>query len=330
MLILEKAIDMLDKSPMANYYLGNLLYDKKQYDRAVECWEYTTENKKDFALAYRNLSIAYYNKKNDIEKALAAIKTACELEPDNSRFLLEKDQLFAKANISCEERLAVLNQHKDLIEDRDTLCLAYVTLLNKNGFFEEALRILERHVFHVWEGGEGKVAEQYKISLFALAEKELSNNNFEKAIALAEKTINYPDNFGEGKLFNVPDNRAHYIIGKCYKALGKNDEANKYFNLATVGSTDPESVRYYNDQPSDYIYYIGLAYLELGCKEKARKAFENLADFGKKHIDDAVDYDFFAVSLPELEVYQDDIQKRNYDYCKMLIELGEKGISLSK
>lgn len=330
MLILEKAIDMIDKSPMANYYLGNLLYDKKQYDRAVKCWEYTAENKKDFALAYRNLSIAYYNKKNDIEKALAAIKTACELEPDNSRFLLEQDQLFAKANISCEERLAVLNQHKDLIEDRDTLCLSYVTLLNKNGCFEEALRILERHVFHVWEGGEGKVAEQYKISLFALAEKELSNNNFEKAIALAEKTINYPDNFGEGKLFNVPDNRAHYIIGKCYKALGKNDEANKYFNLASVGSTEPEPVRYYNDQPSDYIYYIGLAYLELGCKEKARKAFDNLADFGKKHIDDAVDYDFFAVSLPELEVYQDDIQKRNYDYCKMLIELGEKGISLSK
>ncbi len=329
MLILEKAIDMLDKSPMANYYLGNLLYDKKQYDRAVKCWEYTTENKQDFALAYRNLSIAYYNKKNDIEKALAAIKKACELEPDNSRFLLEQDQLFAKANISCEERLAVLNQHKDLIEDRDTLCLAYVTLLNKNGRFEEALQILERHVFHVWEGGEGKVAEQYKISLFALAEKELSNNNFEKAIALAEKTINYPDNFGEGKLFNVPDNRAHYIIGKCYKALGKNEEANKYFNLASVGSTEPEPVRYYNDQPSDYIYYIGLAYLELGCKEKARKAFDNLYNFGKKHINDAVDYDFFAVSLPELEVYQDDIQKRNYDYCKMLIDLGEKGINLS-
>lgn len=329
MLILEKAIDMLDKSPMANYYLGNLLYDKKQYDRAVKCWEYTTENKQDFALAYRNLSIAYYNKKNDIEKALAAIKKACELEPDNSRFLLEQDQLFAKANISCEERLAVLNQHKDLIEDRDTLCLAYVTLLNKNGRFEESLQILERHVFHVWEGGEGKVAEQYKISLFALAEKELSNNNFEKAIALAEKTINYPDNFGEGKLFNVPDNRAHYIIGKCYKALGKNEEANKYFNLASVGSTEPEPVRYYNDQPSDYIYYIGLAYLELGCKEKARKAFDNLYNFGKKHINDAVDYDFFAVSLPELEVYQDDIQKRNYDYCKMLIDLGKKGINLS-
>lgn len=325
-IILEKAINTLDKSPMANYYLGNLLYDKKQYDYAVKCWENTTKNKKDFALAHRNLSIAYYNKKNDIEKALASIKTACELEPENSRFLLEQDQLFAKANVSYSERLAVLNQHKDLIEDRDTLCLAYVTLLNENGIYDKALNILEHHKYHVWEGGEGKIAQQYKISLFALAQKEYHNNNFLKAINLAERTINYPDNLGEGKLFNVPDNRAYYIMGKCYKALGKNDNAKKYFDLATIGSTKPEPVRYYNDQPSDYIYYIGLAYLELGEKEKAKKAFRNLVDFGYEHINDKVDYDFFAVSLPELEVYQDDIQKRNEDYCKMLITLGEKGL----
>lgn len=329
MIILEKAIDTLDKSPMANYYLGNLLYDKKQFDYAVKCWEYTAKNKKDFALAHRNLSIAYYNKKNDIKKALASIKTACESEPENSRFLLEQDQLFAKANISCSERLAVLNQHKNLIEDRDNLCLAYVTLLNENGLYDKALNILECHKFHVWEGGEGKIAQQYKTSLFALAEKEFKNNNFANAIILAERTIHYPDNLGEGKLFNVPDNRAYYIIGKCYKELGKKDNAYKYFDLATVGSTEPEPVRYYNDQPSDYIYYIGLAYLELGEKEKAKKAFNNLINFGKKHIDDKVDYDFFAVSLPELEVYQDDIQKRNEDYCKMLITLGKKGLEYS-
>lgn len=329
MIILEKAVNMLDKSPMANYYLGNLLYDKQQYDYAVKHWEYTAKNKKDFALAHRNLSIAYYNKKNDIEKALLSIQTACELEPDNSRFLLEQDQLFAKANISCSKRLAVLRQHKDLINDRDTLCLAYVTLLNKNAYYDEALNILEHHIFHVWEGGEGKVAEQYKISLFALAEKEFSNSNFKNAIALAEKTINYPDNFGEGKLFNVPDNRAYYILGKCYKALKEHDKAKKYFNLATIGSIKPEPVRYYNDQPSDYIYYIGLAYLELGNKEQAKKAFDSLVAFGNEHINDKVDYDFFAVSLPELEVYQDDIQKRNTDYCKMLIDLGKKGLDLT-
>ena len=116
-------------------------------------------------------------------------------------------------------------------------------------------------------------------------------------------------------------------MGKCYKELGEKDKAYKYFDLATIGSTEPEPVRYYNDQPSDYIYYIGLAYLEQCEKAKAIKAFDNLVDFGNEHINDKVDYDFFAVSLPELEVYQDDIQKRNENYCKMLINFGKKGLS---
>lgn len=275
------------------------------------------------------LNSRYNMNKATITEKTVLIPTYKSAVPENSRFLLEQDQLFAKANISCSERLAVLNQHKNLIEDRDTLCLAYVTLLNENGLYKEVLNILEHHKFHVWEGGEGKIAQQYKTSLFALAEKEFKNNNFANAIILAERTIHYPDNLGEGKLFNVPDNRAYYIIGKCYKELGKRNNAYKYFDLATVGSTEPEPVRYYNDQPSDYIYYIGLAYLELGEKEKAKKAFNNLINFGKKHINDKVDYDFFAVSLPELEVYQDDIQKRNEDYCKMLITLGKKGLEYS-
>lgn len=322
MLILEKAVETLDSAPMASYYLGNLLYDKKQYEYAVACWERAGR----FSLAYRNLSIAYYNKKNDTEKALEYIKAACELEPDNSRFLLEYEQLLSKADVSVGERLAVLNEHRELVEDRDALCLAYISLLNKNGLFEDALNLLEKHTFHVWEGGEGKVAEQYKISLFALAEREFEKKNYEKAAKLSERTLIYPDNLGEGKLFNVPDNKAFYLMAKCYKALDDIEMSDKYFKLAAAGSIMPEPVRYYNDQPSDYIYYIGLAHIELGNNDAAKQAFENLVAFGRAHINDNIGYDFFAVSLPELEVYQDDIKKRNDDYCKMLISLGEKGL----
>lgn len=326
MLILENAILVLGNAPMANYYLGNLLYDKKQYKKAAECWEKTVDLKPDFAMAYRNLSIAYYNKENNVEKAAAAIAKACELEPDNSRFLLEQDQLSAKADVSVKDRLSVLEEHSELLEDRDVLYLAYITLLNENGQYEKALELLMSHTFHPWEGGEGKVANQYKTALFALAEKEMANGNYKKAIALCEKTISYPDNLGEGKLENVPDNKAHYLIGKCFKALGNPEKATEHFTLAAAGSFVPEPVRYYNDQPSDYIYYKGLAFYELGDISMAKKAFHQLITFGERHIFDKVEYDFFAVSMPELEVYQDDIQKRNDDYCTYLTYLGKKGL----
>ena len=98
------------------------------------------------------------------------------------------------------------------------------------------------------------------------------------------------------------------------------------FTRAAAGSQAPEPVRYYNDQPSDYIYYQGLAFHALGKDEEARESFRRLAEFGESHLNDRVGYDFFAVSMPELEVYQDDIQKRSNDYCRRLTELGRRGL----
>lgn len=326
MLILENAVHVLGKAPMASYYLGNLLYDKKQYEKATECWETAVALKPDFAMSYRNLSIAYYNKEHNTEKALNAIKQACALEPDNSRFLLELEQLSAKAGVTAEERLRVLEENKELLSGRDVLYLAYITLLNLNGKYDEALSCLEKHTFHPWEGGEGKVSGEYKTALFALAEKEMADGNYEKAIRLCERTLTYPENLGEGKLENVPDNKAHYMLGKCFEALGNTEKANAYFALASSGSPVPAPVRYYNDQPSDYIYYQGLAFSALGDIASAENSFHQLVSFGEKHISDKIEYDFFAVSMPELEVYQEDMQKRNRAYCKYLITLGHKGL----
>lgn len=326
MLILKNAVSLLKNAPMASYYLGNFHYDKREYEKAVSDWEKCAELKPDFALAYRNLSIAYFNRQKDALKAKKAIEKAFSLESDNSRLLLEHDRLYAKAGVSDRERLAVLENNRNLIDGRDVLFLSYIALLNKNGEYKKALDLIENHNFHPWEGGEGKVSGEYKTSLFALAEKEYKNKNYRKAIELCEKTIVYPDNLGEGKLPNVPDNRAHYLIGLCYKNSGDKETAKRYFTLAASGSCVPEPVRYYNDQPSDYIYYQGLAYFELGNADLAKKSFNQLIAFGNKHIFDKVEYDYFAVSMPELEVYEDDIQKRNDDYCRYMTELGEKGL----
>ena len=115
-------------------------------------------------------------------------------------------------------------------------------------------------------------------------------------------------------------------MGCAYRMLGDEEKAVDCFRLAASGSQVPEPVRYYNDQPSDYIYYQGLAFAALGEMEKAKKSFHQLIIFGEQHLFDRVGYDFFAVSMPELEVYQDDIQKRSDDYCRRMMELGRRGL----
>ncbi len=329
-LILENAVAVLEasgrKAPMAHYYLGELLYDKKQYGQAVSHWQAAVEAKPGLALAHRNLSIAYFNH-GDKASAAPEIAEAVRLEPDNSRFLLEQDQLLKRLERPIKERLAILEAHKEIIPDRYALMLAYVSLLNADGQHKKALDLLMHYTFHVWEGGEGKVADEYKIALFALCEKALAENRPQEAVAYAGRTLSYPVNLGEGKLENVPDNKAHYLMGCAYRMMGNEAKAKEYFALATQGSQVPEPVRYYNDQPSDYIYYQGLAFAALGDLEKAKKSFHQLIIFGEHHLFDKVGYDFFAVSMPELEVYQDNIQKRSDDYCRRMMVLGHKGLA---
>lgn len=324
-LILEYAIRLLDRAPRARYYLGELLYDRKQYAAAAEQWQEAARLEPTLAPAHRNLSIANWNH-GDRKSAEAEIAEACRLEPGNSRFLLEQDQLLKRTGRTAEERLAILEAKKELLPERYALMLAYISLLNATGRHREALELLEGYTFHVWEGGEGKVAAEYRTALWALAEEALEAEKPEQALDYAMRSTVYPDNLGEGKLDDVPDNRAYFLAGKAYRMAGEEEKARTAFREASKGKRVPETVRYYNDQPSDYIYWQGLAFRELGDEENAEACFRAILEFGEAHLQDKAEYDFFAVSMPELEVYQDDIQQRSDDYCRELIRLGKAGL----
>lgn len=325
-LILESAIRVLGKAPRAHYYLGCLLYDKKQNEKAINHWLLSTEEEPTFAIGYRNLAIAYYNKEKDIDKALVAMKRAVELDPDYSRFLLEYDQLCSKAGYSNEARLQLLEAHLDLVTHRDVLYLEYITLLNNTGQYDKALECLTSHQFHPWEGGEGKVSAQYRYALTQKALLLLNTKQYDEAIELLEATKTYPQNLGEGKLPNVQDNIADYYLGIAYEETGNKEAATAHYLAASVGLDEPGSVLYYNDQPSDTILYQGFANEELGNTAAARKCYHQLLAFGQKHLFDKVGYDYFAVSLPEIEVFPSNIQDRNDTYCHYLMGLAYIGL----
>lgn len=325
-LILENVIALLASAPRAHYYLGCLLYDKKQYSLAVSHWEDAVNGEPNLACAHRNLAIAYYNKEKDPKKALASMKLALKLDPEDSRYLMEYDQLCAKIGYSNQERLTLLENNLELVTSRDALYVEYITLLNNTAQYEKALACLSSHQFHPWEGGEGKVSTQYRYALTQKALVLLQAKQYDEAIRLLERTKEYPDNLGEGKLPNVQDTVADYYLGKTYEAKGDSAASKEYFQKATIGLTEPSSVLYYNDQPSDTILYQGLAHLALGNDKAAKKCFHQLLAFGERHLFDRVEYDYFAVSLPEIEVFPDNIQDRNDTYCNYLIALGNLGL----
>lgn len=325
--VLSQIILLSAETPLAHYLAGNLFYDKKQYEKAKDYWETAIKLKPDFALSARNLAIYYYNKEHNTSKALEYMYKAVELDNEYPRFLLELDQLRKKSGDSDLDRLNYLSKREDIVELRDDLFLRYINLQNNAGLYAKALTGLSNRTFHPWEGGEGKVIAEYKRALIGLAKEEIASGNTINAINHLNASFEYPDNLGEGKLPNVNDHETLYWLGVAYKAAGDKEKSIEFFKKATVGSLVPSPVLYYNDQPSDYIYYIGLSYIALGESDAAKKAFNQLVAYSNRHMFDKAEYDYFAVSLPEIEVFEENIQLNNDNYCKLLKELGEDGLS---
>jgi tetratricopeptide (TPR) repeat protein len=325
-LALQAAMSRQPADPRAPYYLGNFWYAHRRYEEAIEAWERAKSLDSSYPTVHRNLGLAYMNKRQDVEQALTLYERAFALDPTDARVFFELDQLHKKIGEDPARRLARLEQHLDLVEQRDDLTIERVTLLNLLGRYEDALRILERRNFHPWEGGEGKTTGQYVASLVQIARQHLQAGRFEQAIDSLEHAQIYPHNLGEGKLAGTQENHIFYNLGCAYEGLGQTDRAAVCFTRASVGLSEPASPRYYNDQPPDMIFYQGLARQKLGQPEAARSIFQKLFDFGQRHINDQIVMDYFAVSLPDFLVFDEDLDRRNNIHCHYMMALGLLGL----
>lgn len=329
-LALESAIAHEAQSAMAHYYLGCLYYDKRQYDVAVPHWEACSQLKPAFPTAWRNLALAYYNKQHDAEKAVACMEKAFALDEQDARIFMELDQLYKRLGRSCAERLERFSRYSSLISQRDDLTLEYITLLNHNQRYEEAIRIIDSHIFHPWEGGEGKIPAQYQLARTELAKQALSKMEskqaVEDAVQLLEECLVYPHHLGEGKLEGAQDNDFYYFLGVAHEALGQHDKAVVCWEKATLGPQEPAAAMYYNDAKPDKIFYQGLALQKLGRTDEANGRFYRLLNYGKQHLFDHVVMDYFAVSLPDLQIWEGDLNLQNQIHCKYMLSLGYLGL----
>ncbi|WPU92933.1 DUF5107 domain-containing protein [Mucilaginibacter sabulilitoris] len=324
--ILQLAAELNPTDAKASYYLGNLFYDKRQYQDAVSWWEKSAALDKTFPTVFRNLAIAYFNKQNNEQKALEYFEKAFELDKTDARVLMELDQLYKRLNKAPEQRLKFIEDNLETANQRDDVYLERVTLYNLLGDYEKALNLLTNRQFHPWEGGEGKASGQYILSLVQLAKKHIKDGLYENAIDNLNAAKTYPHNLGEGKLYGTQENDIDYWLARAYELSSQRELAKKYFEQATVGLDEPSAAVFYNDQQPDKIFYQGLAWKKLGDTQHAEKIFRKLIDYGVQHENDEVKIDYFAVSLPNLLIFDDDLNLRNNIHTSFLQGLGLLGL----
>ena len=324
--VLRAAIEADEKDAMARYYLGCLFYDKLQYEEAIKLWEEAKEIDDSFPTLLRNLSIAYYNKKGEKEKARECMERAFELDRADARVFLELDQLYQKLQVPLQERLKLFKDNITLIEKRDDLYTEYVTLLNDLGMYDESYKKITSHSFQTWEGAEGKISTQYKVCLVEKAKIAIQNGDGAEARKLLEKALLYPENLGEGRLEGTKDNHIYYNLGLAYELIGDKDKATECYEKATLGAMEVAGMMYYYDQPADMILYQGLAKEKLGDRKAANARFYKLMDYGEQHLRDEFKMDYFAVSMPDMSVFDADMTQKNAIHCYYLMGLANLGL----
>lgn len=323
---LEAAMRMNPADARAPYYLGNFWYAHRQYDDAITCWEKAIKLDALFPTAHRNLGLAYFNKRSDAKRARKMLEKAFALDPTDARVFFELDQLHKRLNVSPRKRLALLDKHSELVEQRDDLVIERVTCLNALGRHEAALAEVARRRFHPWEGGEGKPSNQFVLSLVQQAKAAIQRRKFTAAIAMLEQAQTRPHNLGEGKLHGIQENDIFYFLGVAHAGLGEAAKAAAWWTKASTGLSEPTSAMFYNDQPPDMIFYQGLARQALGRKTEAKAIFRKLVNYGRQHMKDDVKIDYFAVSLPDFLVFEDDLNARNRAHCHYMMALGYLGL----
>ncbi|MGY3966504.1 DUF5107 domain-containing protein [Aeromonas enteropelogenes] len=322
-------VAMLERLPhswFARYLLGCFHYSKRNYQQAVALWQSVCDQAPEFAATWRNLGIHHFNKGGDLAAAEQCLSRAFALKPDDARLLFELDQLHKRCAMAPAGRLALLEAHREVALKRDDLTAELLSLYHITHRLEAAAEILRLREFHPWEGGEGKVTGQYLINQQRRALALMAAGRHQEAISLLQQALHYPLNLGEGRLVGQTDNDIHYLLALCHLACDNQSLAAQCLQQACLGQAGLGASRYYNDQPVDYLFYRGMALAQLGRGQEADRLFEGMVAWAEEAMKAPVEADFFAVSLPDLIVLDDDPQQQHRQHCLLVRALGQLGL----
>jgi len=309
LLILERAIAAHPEDARAPYYLGNLLYDRRRHEEAIDAWESSVRLEPGFATAWRNLGIAYFNVRNDALRARNAFERAFEADPNDARIFYERDQLWKRIGEPPKRRLEELERHSALGERRDDLTVELATLLNQLREPERALEILLARKFQPWEGGEGLVLAQFMRAHRSFGVNALVAGDAAAAQQSFKAILNPPQGLGEAKHLLANQSDVWFWLGASYAQLGEQQQAERCWLRAAGSRGDfrEMSVR----TVSEMTFWSAMASRCLGQHSEAAALFQAILDHSERLERETPAIDYFATSLPAMLLFEDDLARRN-------------------
>ncbi len=292
--VLEFAMQINPHGDNAPYYLGCLFYDRFAFDTAIALWERCIEENEKHPKAFRNLALAYFDKKADYLSAKACIEKALENKSDDPRLIFEYQQLLKNMNYSPQHRLDVYDKFNDLMLQRDDCYLDKIMLKCIVGEYQEAIDMAKGRRFHIYEGGEGKLTKQHAWMHVLYGNELAKQGKSEQAEKIYLDGINMPKSYGEAKTFFNQEAHIYYYLG-----LLTNEK--KCFEEAAV----------YKAAVSELSLFRALALRKLMRFSEARAVLEEMIQVADNSIENCDLRMYYGVGSPSPMPFELDIVKNN-------------------
>ena len=300
MLVLEWAADAAECAN-ANYYLGCIYYDRKRYEDAAKAWEKSVAIEENNGAAWRNLSLYYFDKAGEAEKAKAAMEKALVYKREDPRILFEYQQLLKNMNYTPTERLAVYEKYADLLALRDDCYLDKVFLTTQIGDFKGAIDMAAVKRFHIYEGGEGKLTKLHAWMHVLYGAQLLDNGKADEAAAVLENGVNMPKSYGEAKTFFNQEAHIYYNIGLIAEAEGDSEAAKAAYEKAAE----------YKAAVSPISLWRALALFKLGDETEAKAVLDEMIAVADNKLANRDMRTYYGVGSPSPMPFEYDIIKQN-------------------
>jgi len=281
--ILRDALKNNPKDSKAAYYLGNSLFED-QPEKALSYWEKSRAINSFFPMVHRNLGLAYAREGKNIEKAIQSMETALNLTKKHARLFFELDQIYELAGKSPEFRLSLLEENHDVVTKNSDALIREISLLIQAGRYDSAIRIMETHHFHVWEGG-GRIHNYHVDAHLLRGHKHFLSEDYENALSDYGKALEYPLNQEVGRPYQGGrEAQVHYFIGRVCERLGDSSNADLHYKKS------------YSQQTPDFSelnFYKACSLKKSGFSQMAEKIFDHLIKNAKDRLSEKSTSDFF-------------------------------------
>ena len=304
----------------AQYLLGCVYYDRKNYETALACWEKSARLNPRYAFTWRNLAQARFDHFNDPVKARRDLERALELAPENARIVYELLQFYKNTGIPVAKRLAFLEEHQELVRQRDDCTLDMIILYVQSEQYEKARELLLSRRFNIYEGGEGKLTRLHGWLYTLLGCQAMKEKNNQLALKWFRDALVFPANYGEGRHYSAQEGQIHYYTGLLLDAMGDCEGARKEWMCAV---NQPGHI-------TEISFFAGLSLEKLGRADEARAFYQRMLSNAEKRLADKDLSGYFGVGMPAPLPFELNTERQNTISALLVKALAETGLKNSQ